>query len=85
MYFRILVNQAGQKFFRTSRLHTPGKADLVRSLMVEAFPTDEGYSVEILKVTGEPVGEVISQQLLVDLCADEANAVADSDENAKFA
>ena len=69
MYFRILVNQNGNKFFRTSRIPTPGKADLLRSMFVEAFPASEGYEVEVLAAT-EPNGAIITPDTLTKLCAE---------------
>lgn len=69
MYFRILVNQNGAKFFRTSRIPTPEATDSILAGFQEAFPQDEGYEVEVLKVTGEPTGEIITQADLIGLCA----------------
>lgn len=74
MYFRILVNQNGAKFFRTSRIPTATAAWNVLVAFQEAFTFEEGYTLEVLKVTGQPVGEILPLQDLAESVTAEAQA-----------
>jgi hypothetical protein len=83
MYYRIIVKQNDQFFFRTSRLHSD--ASMVKALqgMIAAFPVSDNYSVDVLKVTGQPEGKVMSDAEVTETIAMTFAAEEDASENAQ--
>lgn len=84
MYFRILVNKNGDKFFRTSRLATKADAVEVFGQFMDGFGQDGQYECLFLEVNDEGEGRVLGDDEGNQLCYDVANEAADAGEGAKF-
>lgn len=89
MYFRILVNKNGDKFFRTSRLHSAKAALEARQLLVLAVlhSTDDpmaDWSVTVLQVNDIGEGAILAPSEVEALAEKVMNDAEDASEGAKF-
>ena len=75
MYFRIIVlNQVGEFVLRTSKIKSTGEMINARNAMTKGFADEtfdgmDSYTVQVLKVTGEPQGVILSDEEVQEISA----------------
>lgn len=77
-YFRIIVKTNGAFFFRTSKM-TAQQALEARNLIESGVPTSP-ITIEILQVSGAPVGQIIDGPALEAAATAEGEAPTSNDD-----
>lgn len=83
MYFRIIVKKNDAFFFRTRRLHSNSSMLEAMAHFDDAFRFTDGFTVEVLQVTGEPSGKILNEAEIDVISLAETAQAEDASENAQ--